>query len=127
MENPSMDELRHYGIPGMRWGRRKASDGGYEDSGKPKRGERSEDSAKVAELRRHPVKTLSNQEIETINRRLNLEQSLRNLESNASVMGRGRSAARGVLSDADMLNRGLRLTDSPAVELGRDIWRNTRK
>lgn len=124
-----MNELRHYGIPGMKWGRRKTSDGGYEDSGKPKRGERSEDSAKVAELRRHPVKTLSNAEIKVINERLNLEQNLRNLETNASVMGRGRSQVRGVLSDVDMLNRAARLSDTqaPAFQLGATLVNLVRK
>lgn len=119
MPNPQSHELAHYGVKGMRWGFRRREDGsGYVDSGRAKRGERSQDSAEVAELRRHHVSTLSNSEIKKINERMNLEQNYRNLERNASVIGRGRQEVSSVLSDVGNLERALRITDGKAWDLG---------
>jgi hypothetical protein len=71
------DYLSHYGVPGMKWGKRKG--GGA--SKLPKRKSHSEDRVTVDELKRHPRKTLSNSEIEKINKRLQLEKQLTNLKT----------------------------------------------
>lgn len=118
MSSQSSSELAHYGIRGMRWGVRRNSDGTIEDTGKLKRGERSQDSAEVKELRRHHVSTLSNAEIRKINERMQLEQSYRNLERSSSVIGQGRREVSSILSDVGNLERALRITDGRAWELG---------
>lgn len=121
MQNQPNSELQHVGVKGMRWGFRKKPGGGYEESGRAKRGERSADSAEVAELRRHHVATLSNAEIRKINERLNLEQNYRNLERQSSVIGRGRQQVTSVLNDVGTLNRAVGIADTRAWGLGSQI------
>lgn len=69
--------LAHFGVPGMKWGHRKASS---VSSTSPKRTERHSDRKTVDELKRNGRKTLSNQEIESINKRLGLEKKLADLK-----------------------------------------------
>lgn len=121
MPESQTNTLAHYGKKGMRWGYRTTDTGKTVDSGRPKRGERSQDSAEVAELRRHNVNTLSNAEIKKINERMNLEQNYRNLERNSSVIGRGRQEVSSVLGDVSNLERALRITDGKAWELGSSV------
>lgn len=82
--NNSEDHLEHFGILGMRWGRRK----GPSESSGPKRGglfkkkssqgsekeEESEDYKKTTDLRKKKAKQLSNAELQTVITRLNLER-----------------------------------------------------
>lgn len=71
--------LAHFGIPGMRWGRRKTSDGGYSESGKKAKGERSEDSQAVADIQKKSVPSMSNAELQKVNTRLQLEKQYADL------------------------------------------------
>lgn len=93
------DFLAHYGVPGMKWGHRKA------------RGEHSDDSAKALELHQR-VKTgggahvLSNDELEALNKRLNLEQNHARLTSNSEHVSVGEKATKQVLGVAGNAAKG---------------------
>jgi H+/gluconate symporter-like permease len=70
-------DLRHVGVLGMRWGVRKAT---------------SSDHTKARELKKKHVSELSNKEIQTITTRLQLEKSLKSLNTNQVSKGQKRVA-----------------------------------
>lgn len=84
----TMKFLEHHGILGMHWGRKKAlrekSSISYYGKKNRKSGEDSEDSEDFKEAKQlstKPINSLSNKELETYNRRLQLEDQYRNLTS----------------------------------------------
>lgn len=87
--------VSHHGIVGMRWGirRKRGSDG---------RVEASSDHAESRKLLKKPTMTLSNADIKTINKRLNLEQELGRLDPTA--LGEGKRRVRRFL---DQYGNGL--------------------
>lgn len=60
------NELKHYGVPGMRWGARKKR-------------VPSEDSVATAKIRKKKIYEMSNKELQTANNRLQLERNYKNL------------------------------------------------
>lgn len=76
MEN----ELKHYGVLGMKWGVRKA---------RPS----SADAQKVQTIRKKKVHEMSNQELREANNRLELENKYKNFTKKKSV---GQKALRGM-------------------------------
>lgn len=84
--------LEHFGIPGMKWGRRKSSDGSYSSSGKKAKGERSEDSQAVVNIQKKSVQAMSNAELQKVNTRLQLEKSYNDL--NPAVITKGQKFAK---------------------------------
>ena len=59
------EELYHYGIQGMKWGVRKR--------------QRSADSAEVKQIRKKRIKEMSNKDLQTANKRLQLEKNYKDL------------------------------------------------
>lgn len=78
------DELKHYGVLGMRWGVRKAQ---YDSNGrkKPKNLYISKDSKKVTNIRKKKVNQMSNQELKDANKRLQLEKQYNDLTHKKSI------------------------------------------
>lgn len=70
-----MNELYHYGILGMKWGRRKS------------RRTISQDAKEARSLKKKKVYELSNAELKKLNERQNLERTHRNLNQNAISKG----------------------------------------
>lgn len=79
--------LEHFGIPGMRWGRRKSSDGTYASSGKKAKGERSPESQEVVKIQQKTVQSMTNNELKIANTRLQLEKTYADL--NPAVVTKG--------------------------------------
>lgn len=77
-------ELMHYGIPGMRWGVRRAQrrDARIERKGARKRW--SEDTIDVSKIRAKKVKQMSNAELKRLNERNQLEITNRDLKRKQS-------------------------------------------
>lgn len=73
--------LEHFGIPGMRWGVRRARGA----SGRVSTS--SEDHLTSRQLKKKKVKELSNAELKALNNRLNLERNLRDLKISDSQKG----------------------------------------
>lgn len=76
------NELYHYGVLGMKWGRRKAV---------------SRDSAAASRIRKKKVSQMSNQELRDLNNRLNLEQQNKELSRKSS---KGRTAVKAFIKTA---------------------------
>lgn len=87
------DELKHYGVLGMKWGHRKAK-----SVAGTKRTETHADRKIVNELKRNSNKTLSNQELEKIRKRLQLEQNVNKLKSQETTVNRGHEVAKTILA-----------------------------
>lgn len=83
MEN----ELKHFGVLGMRWGIRKD---------RKKEAESSEDFKKVANLMRKKPHELTNDELSTLTRRLNLEKEFKRL--NPSQKDKLKASLSGIFS-----------------------------
>lgn len=72
------DFLEHWGVKGMRWGRRKDK-GGSADGPPAKRDDDSEDFSRTADIavraKSNGIRTLSNKELRDLVDRINLEQN----------------------------------------------------
>jgi len=77
------DILQHYGVLGMKWGRRKNR-------------RTSSDYKKTLPLRKKSASELSNEELTTLNKRLNLEKQYSSL--NPSRAKRGQAAVKNVMA-----------------------------
>ena len=78
------DELYHYGVLGMKWGRRKSRSKIGKltlRTRKPKIDKRSEDSKNVAQIRKKKVNQMTNKELREANDRLELERRYVDLSS----------------------------------------------
>lgn len=84
-------ELQHYGILGMKWGVRRRSKRAPEKPVKV-----SSDHAKAVSLKRKKVSEMSNDELQTLTRRMNLEAQYANLT--VTKKSKGRQFAEAYLS-----------------------------
>jgi len=78
--------LKHFGIPGMRWGHR---------GKKPSR--ISEDAARKNQLKKKRVSEMSNAELKALNERLQLERQYKDLSS--KDISAGRKFVQDILKD----------------------------
>lgn len=74
------EELAHYGIPGMRWGVRRAQKRASSIERKGQRKGWSEDNIDVSKIRAKKVKQMSNAELKKLNERNQLEVTNRDLK-----------------------------------------------
>lgn len=74
--------LDHHGIKGMKWGIRNK-----ERSGRPASG----DSKKASELRKKPLSSLTNNQLQTLNTRMNLEQNYKRMNPKFHQVGKKRA------------------------------------
>lgn len=77
------DELYHYGVIGMKWGKRKARQDSWSD-----------DAKKTSEIQKKNVKQMSNNELRTANERAQLERNYSQL--NPGKIKKGLAIAGGV-------------------------------
>lgn len=89
------EQLKHYGIPGMKWGRRKGK-AALKKVNPPKRGA-SEDYKKAASIRKKKIHQMSNAELRTLNERLQLERSFKDLS--AKDISPGRKFAQDIIRE----------------------------
>lgn len=108
-EKAGEDFLAHYGVLGMKWGRRKNSSGSYTTTGrKAKNKYESKDSKAVRKLRKKKLNQLSNDELKKLNNRLQLEKQFKELKRSDTSAGKkfvqellistGKSAAQNLVS-----------------------------
>lgn len=116
------NQLEHYGIKGMRWGiRRDSPSGSHPSAGGSKTPlAPSEDHARVTEaqakIRAGGTKTLSNQELQAVVTRMNLEQQYSRLASSPSStnsISSGQKFVREALGVGKTLNEVNQFARSP--------------
>lgn len=93
----SDDVLAHYGVPGMRWGKRKGSS---DKSGKSRASKLSSHEDAANDIRKKPVRSMSNADLRKINERLQLEKQyaeLTNTTSGKKKVSNGAKVATGIL------------------------------
>ena len=81
------NELYHYGVPGMRWGVRRADAKLQRVSARAKKRGWSDDATEVAKIRTKKVNQMSNNELTKVNNRKSLEQNYSRLNPNAIKKG----------------------------------------
>ena len=96
MTNYGHDELYHYGILGMRWGRRKESvaGSGSKISRKVKNTKKnnlSDDAKEAYKLKRKKLSEMSNAELKKLNERTNLERNYK--QNNPGALKTGMAIA----------------------------------
>lgn len=123
------DVLIHYGVKGMRWGKRKDSGGvnsANSSSSKRKKSEPSEDHQVAVELRKKQVHEMSNIELKRLNERLQLETQYAQLTQKQTQTGqtskarktmvKGQKILKNTLAVADTANKVITTINSPAAQ-----------
>lgn len=93
----NINDLKHVGIPGMKWGRRKST--GTKPAGellKNKVTKNSDDVKKVGELRKKQIDEMSNEELSRVIKRMELQKRYKEL--NPSNVDKGKKAAKDIMS-----------------------------
>lgn len=101
------DVLEHHGIKGQKWGIRHD----------PKTGRVTGDHRRVAELRKKPVSSLTNNQLKVANERLNLEQNFRRL--NPTTVQKGHNTVKSILATAGTVTAIVGLATKAASILGK--------
>ena len=112
------DYLMHYGVLGMKWGRRKSR---VSTSKSRRRGKStySKDYKETADLRKKSYKQLSDQELQRVNKRMNLESEYRRL--NPKGIDRGKKIAKDLVGTAALAGSVYALRNAPLTQLGASI------
>ena len=135
----SPDELYHYGILGMKWGRRKAK---YSSSNNPKYKKKyssarpkakpsyiSKDSKRVKNIKRKHIDEMTNEELKVANNRLNLEKQYKDLTRRQSVGQKAVKTFIGVAGTIAAIEASAktykRVTDYAVKKIGKTRLRNS--
>jgi hypothetical protein len=115
--------LAHYGVLGMKWGVRKKSKGRVKTS---KRSSKySSDYKESQKLRKKSSKELSNDQLKTLNRRMNLEQEYNRLST--SSISRGEAYAKRVVAVGGLASGVYALAKSDLVKRGISVLKDIRR
>lgn len=109
------DFLQHYGKKGMRWGVRKKK-----NNSKPSNDAKRAEYA-LGKLNKGGTRALSNNELRDLNKRLQLEQQLKNLSPKKnSKIKTGLSFTKEVLNAGQTVNTAITFANSPAGQIIKD-------
>jgi len=112
LDEEDPNSLQHYGVLGMKWGKHLRSGGS--DSKASHKLPSSSDHSVSRELAKRPTRTLSNSELETIRKRLQLEQNVSQLKTKQSTVNRGHEAAKAALAIGTTAASLYALSQTPA-------------
>lgn len=121
MAEPDTDtELSHYGKKGMKWGVRKS--GSVKKASAAKR--TSKDHKEAAKIKQKKTSEMSNEELKTLTKRMQLEKSYKEL--NPHKMSTGKKYLAAALGTYAMANTIVSIPSSPAYKVGKKIVNNIR-
>lgn len=113
--------LSHHGVKGMKWGVRRAEGG----RGRKAAPEASEDKAKAnvvsAKVAKGNTSALSNQELQTLVTRMNLEQQYSRLTEKPSKFQTGKKFVDNALSTGTTINNVIKFVNSPSGKITRTL------
>lgn len=131
VEDPELEHLDpveavlvHYGIPGMKWGRRKAGTGkpsSHKKGDGPKSADAEEAHSKKAQAKEKGVHSLSNAELKKVNERLNLEQNYARLAAEKTKLDKGHAAVKSALAVVATAGAVYTALNSPMFKAGKAI------
>ena len=97
-QNDTDDFLAHYGVKGMKWGKRRAA---RAEKKAQEKYERSSEDARQAEeartkMKKASIDSLSNKELQSLVQRMNLEQQFSTLQDKTKTKSAGRKFAEDI-------------------------------
>lgn len=116
VSNSQVTDLFHYGVPGMRWGVRKPRGQRVAAARSKKKSSVDSDYGHARELRRKPLKHLSNQDLKELTTRMELEGKYNKL--NPSRIKKGESAVKAMISVGTLATTAYAFKNS---DLAKDI------
>jgi hypothetical protein len=116
--------IKHYGVMGMKWGRRKAESVSRANRGK-KNDYTSKQRKRVNALKRKKIRQMSNEELTTLNKRLQLEKQYKDLkqQDKLEAIEKGQRYVRGTIAVAQTANQVYAIARSPLVQDGIKLFR----
>lgn len=112
--------LEHFGIKGMQWGvrRSRGSDGTVSGALTKTHPNEPDDVVAIkAKASSSGIHSLSNNEMQTLINRMNLQAQISTISSKPSILKRGRAFTDDQLKSGKTLNEILKFANSPAAEL----------
>lgn len=111
--------LEHYGILGMRWGKRKASGSGGSSSGRTAAQKTiSKDQAKLIELKKKKLSEMTDDDLRFLNNRLQMQAQYKKL--NPDKIERGKMAVDRFIAGVGSLDKALKSVDT-MITIGQRI------
>lgn len=119
------DYLMHYGVLGMKWGRRKSPSSVVKSIKKKRMDSYSSDYQETRKMRRKSSKKLSNAELKTLNQRMRLEQEYNRLST--SQVNRGYEVAKKTVAIAGTIGGLYAISQSDYAKAGKALLSKIKK
>lgn len=119
------DYLMHYGILGMKWGRKKFQSSVRKRKKQKRTDSYSSDYQETRKMRRKSSKKLSNDELKKLNNRMRLEQEYNRLST--SQVNRGLEVAKKTVAIAGTIGGLYAISQSDYVKAGKDLLSKVKK
>lgn len=119
------DYLMHYGVLGMKWGRRKFQSSVRKSKKRKRTDSYSSDYQETRKMRRKSSKKLSNDELKKLNNRMRLEQEYNRLST--SQVNRGLEVAKKIVSITGTIGGLYAISQSDYVKAGKDLLSKVKK
>lgn len=121
-----MPSLTHYGIKGMKWGVRRADNASDSSSSTPASSDAKLASETQTKINTGGVKTVSNQELQHLVNRLNLEKQYSQLQTtNKSDIQRGHKVVKDILQAGKTIEDVRKFMNSPTGKLLKSTLKGT--
>ena len=119
------DYLMHYGVLGMKWGRRKSLSSVIKSKNRKRIDSYSSDYQETRKMRRKPSKKLSNAELKKLNERMRLEQEYNRLST--SQVNRGYEVAKKTVAIAGAIGGLYAISQSDYTKAGKTLLDKAKK